>query len=757
MDTNVDVDSFEERRAASRRIGASMLSGKMPEVDLNEIFRTIWRRKKILIGTILLIMSAAFVSVHQLTPRYVSVAQVMIDPRQNQVVDIQSVISGLPQDLETIESEIEIIKSRRLAENVIKRLRLYDDPEFNPGLRKTAEWRKYLQISRYLPDSILEMIQPPQKSVLSEEQKQDRLRVQIVNSFLAHLDIDRKGRSRVIEIRYESEQAGLSTRIANTLADVYIVDQLEAKFEATKRATEWLNERVSKLRKAVTDSERAVETYRKQSGLLRGRGVTLATQQISELNSQLIVARTKRAEAEARLSQVLNLLRTSGGVDSAAEVLSSPLIQRLRGQEAQTLRRAAELSQEFGDKHPKMINARAELADLRKKIKSEVDKIVQNLRNEVGVALARERTLKSNLDSLEARVGNLNTSEVQLRALEREAEANRALYKTFLSRFKETGQQAEIQQADARIISRADVPTAPAFPKKNLLYAVAFAGASLLGMMLIFLIEKLDRGFRSMTQIETSTGIAAIGLIPHLGGMKSINSTPYDYVISKPSSAFGESLRSLYTSILLSNVDKPPKTVLITSSVPNEGKTSISISLARQVAKQSQKQVVLIDGDLRRPQVHRSLGLPVAPGLVEYLSGNASIEEILHRDDASGAIVITAGGIPNNPTDILASDQMRRLVTMLAETNDLVFIDSPPVHVVSDPKVLAQLADKTIYVVRWAETRREVVLTGLKQIVDVGTDIAGVVLSMVNVRRHSQYGYGDSGYYYGRSRKYYTR
>lgn len=552
MDSNMDVDPVvdapstpKDGPVVNRGVQANA-AGRMAEADLNEVFRTIWRRKKILIGAVLLIMAATVISVHQLTPRYQSVAQVMIDPRQNQVVDIQSVISGLPQDLETIESEIETIKSRRLAENVIKRLRLYEDPEFNPTLRKQPEWKKYLNISYYLPASVMELLRPTSPAVISEEEKQDQLRVRIVNGFLARLDLSRKGRSRVIDIRYESEQPAVSTRIANTIADVYIVDQLEAKFEATKRATEWLNERVSKLKQAVSESEQAVENYRKQSGLLRGRGVTLATQQISELNTQLIVARTQRAEAEARLSQVQNLLKTRGGVNSAAEVLSSPLIQKLRGEESLTLRRAAELSQEFGNKHPRMITVRAELADLRKKITDEVDKIIQNLRNEAGVARVREQTLRANLDALERRAGKLNTSEVQLRALEREAEANRVLYKTFLSRFKETGEQEEIQQADARIISRADIPTEQSFPRKSLIYAMAFAGSFGFGMMLIFLVERLDRGFRSMTQIESATGIAAIGLVPQIGGLKAINSAPYDYIISKPTSAFGESLRSLY-------------------------------------------------------------------------------------------------------------------------------------------------------------------------------------------------------------------
>ena len=270
-------------------------------------------------------------------------------------------------------------------------------------------------------------------------------------------------------------------------------------------------------------------------------------------------------------------------------------------------------------------------------------------------------------------------------------------------------------------------------------------------------IEHLDHGFRSMTQIEQAMGVPALGLVPMIGGLDKLRSEPFDYIVERPVSAFGEAVRSLYTSILLSNVDSPPRTVLITSSLPNEGKTSLSISLARLVALQSQKRVVLIDADLRRPQIHRKMGLPASPGLVEYLAGEATLDEVMRHDEKSGAQVIVAGGIPNNPTDILASDHMKSLLDELTNANDLVVLDSPPALAVSDPRVLSRLAEKTVYVVRWAETRRETALMGLKQIVDVGSDVAGVALSMVNVRKHSRYGYGDSGTYYGQYRKYYTR
>lgn len=404
-----------------------------------------------------------------------------------------------------------------------------------------------------------------------------------------------------------------------------------------------------------------------------------------------------------------------------------------------------------------MINIRAELRDQRAKIEGEVNKIIQNLRNEVQVALARERSLQNSLNRLEARVAQLNTSEVQLRALEREASANRTLYETFLARFKETTQQDDIEQADARVISHADIPGGPSFPRKRLILIAAFAGSMLLGVVLVLMIEQLDHGFRSMTDVETAMGVPALGLLPMISGIRTMMvAEPYDYVIDKPNSAYGEAVRSLFTGVLLSNVDTPPRSVLITSSLPGEGKTSLSISLARMMALQGRKKVVLVDADLRRPQVHRKLGLPGGPGLIEYLLGEASLEQILHRDERTDMIVITAGRSATNPTDILSSEQMKTLLSRLAQVNDLVVVDSPPVLAVSDARVLSRLTDKTVYMVRWAETRREIAMLGIKQMLDIGSDVAGVTLSMVNVAKHARYGYGDSGYYHGKYRKYYT-
>lgn len=740
------------------RLGGARL--RSAEFDVRDLVRKIWRRKGTLCGVTLIGTLIALLVIIQLTPKYTSTAKVMVDPRENNVVNVEAVLSGLPPDLETIESEIEVLMSRGLAERVVKKLALYRSPEFNGRLRPITgfqKFRRYLSLKSLVPETVLIWLGVDQsRSGVTEEQVLEKERVAIINELLGKLDVTRVKRSRVIAISVALSDPGLAASVANTVADLYIVEQLEAKFDATRRATEWLNDRLTGLRAALEQSERAVEQYRASSGLVEGKGVTFASQQASELNSQLIVERSKRAEAQARLQQVEELLKSSSSVESVAEVLSSPLIQDLRSREAEIQRRAAELSEEFGDKHPKMISIRAEIIDSRNKIAAEVNKIVQGLRNEVAVARARENEMLRNMRGLEVQVSSLNQREVQLRALEREAKANRALYDTFLNRFKETSEQKEFQRPDARIISSADTPNFPSAPKKMRLLIVALFLSAGVGMALVFVLESLDKGYRSMDDVEGDTGISALGLIPALSGRGGKGREPQDRILEKPNSAFGEAIRALHAGILLSNVDSPPKTVMLTSSVPAEGKTSLSISLARLVARTGNQRVVLIDCDLRRPMVHHHLGMDIGPGLVQLLSESASMEDVLRRDEASGAYVLTSGGTPANPTDIIMSEHFARLLNNLKSAFDLIIIDTSPVLAVSDSRVLSRQVDKTIYVVRWAETRREVVRLGLKQLVEAGANIAGVALSMVNVKKHSRYGYGDSGYYHGRYRKYYS-
>ncbi len=734
-------------------------SERSAEIDVAELVRTLWRRRWIVIGTAVLLTGLAILIAFQLTPLFTAETRVMLDTRQQRVVDIESVLTGANPDATTVESEVEVLTSRALAERAIEELGLADDPEFNPALRQDTGLLPSLNPLSWIPESWLAVLGPDQPLAEPDPEELARLETaKVVDNFLARLSVRPIGRSLVIGIYFTSESPFKAARIANKVADLYLVSQLEAKFEATARANAWLSDRLAGLRAQVEESERAIVAYRQRFDIADTEESNVSTQQLTELNTQLTLARAERAAAEARLSQVRSLVNR-GGAESAAQVLQSQLIQTLREQEAELQRKLSELLTRYGERHPRIVNARAEIGDLRASIGREVQKIVQNLENEVQVAKAREATLNADLEALKSESNQNRSAEIGLAELERDAQANRTLYETFLGRFKETTGQQEIEQPDARIISRADVPLSPSFPNKKLIAGMALAGSLLLGVGLVVLVERLDNGFRTGEQIRSATGLPTLALVPMQGGLGR-RPRPDRVLIEKPASQFAESMRTLLAGVLLSDIDEPPRTVLVTSSVPGEGKTVTSLSLAR-VAAMGGKRTLLIDCDVRRPALHRLIrpegydAQEMPTGLTDVLTEPGKLETAIFRDEATGLHVLLSGSRVPNPQDLLQSKTFGRMLDELAQAYDLVVLDSAPVMAVADALNLGALADRTLFVTQWEKTPRKVAVSSMQQLSQSKARIAGVVLSQVNLRRHVKYGYGDHGYYYGRYREYY--
>lgn len=730
--------------------------------DLGEFLRLLGRRKVPIIAFVIACCVIAIAILQAVTPIYTGVAEVLIQIRQHNITDIKAVFTDELTDKAAVSSEIEVLRSRGLAEQVADQLKIIQDPEFNPALQPPSPLAR-LQVAigdlllAHLPASASAALGLNRPQPLSQDEELRLQRQAAIENFVERLSILPKGESRVIIISFDSESPEKAARVANAFADSYIMDQLDQKYEATRRANHWLSGKLDELRKKVSVSEGAVVAYRRQAGLIQGQqGDLLVSQQISELNGQLIISRTERAAAEARLGQVRELIRSSGGADAAREAVDSPVIIQLIAQETETKRKVAELQQEYGERHPRLVNAKAELRDVQAKLSSEVAKIVKTLENEAAVARAREAALQRALQQLESRVSQANTAGVQLRALEREADADKSLLEQFLTRSEQINAQTDfgIQQANARIISRANVPLYPSAPQKMLLLILTFVASAILAVLCVLLIEMLHRGFRSGEQIEEATGVRALGLIPMLKGGGRKGRHPEMTLVKHPSSLFGESVRSLYTSILISQNQAPPKTILVTSSFPKEGKTTLSACLARMCAM-SGKRTVIVEADLRKPQVHKRLGVPQGPGLIEYFLGETDLSQVFYRDEVSGAYVIPSGKTTIDATKLLDSPEMGQLLAGLSAQFDLVILDTPPIMAVADARVLAPQVDGVVFAVRWARTDREVVKLALKKLKDSGARLLGSVLTQVDVEQHAQYGYGDSGYYHKGIKSYY--
>jgi capsular exopolysaccharide synthesis family protein len=683
-----------QERAGSRTYDAARLDdaaghGELPgEIDLRSFLRTLWRRKILLLTTMFLVTGATILIVLQVTPRYTATALVMIETRGVQVVELEQVLPALSADFATIESQVEILRSPALATKVIDKLGLADDPEFNPALKsEKTDFLAYLNPRTYVPKGLIDgLLGSSDESDLSPEVQAQKLEAAILDNYLSRLTARALEGSYIIAIDYESEAPGKSTQITNTIAELYLFEQLEAKSQATRRATAWLGERLATLQTEVVQVQGAVEAYRQTTGLM----------------------------------------------------------QSLKQQEIELMRSEAELSTRYGDKHPRMVELRAELSEVRLKIDREIGRIVKGLGNAVGADQVREGARQGGADALEGEEEvTQDRAEEKLRRLEQELEATQALYQTFLARFRQTSEQESLQEPDARIISEATIPTERSYPRRTPTVALAFVGSGLLGLLIILFLEKLRGGFRSTEELERASDVPVLGLVP---SVQDLDKRFVDEEISNPSSAFGEAIRSVRAGLALSIVDDAPKVVLVTSSIPGEGKSTAAVSLALQVARSGQK-CLLIDCDFRQPKVHGLIGVPNEPGLVDLLARRKSLPEVVRYHEGSGLEFVTAGDMSLVTPDLLASQVMNDLLGRLASRYDVILLDSSPVMVVSNTRVLSRMADKTILVVRWTETQRETVLASLRHLVADGAEMAGTVLWRVDAKEYAKHGFADSGFY----------
>jgi capsular exopolysaccharide synthesis family protein len=727
------------------------------DIDLRKMGRSIWRWRGLVLSSVIVFGIGSAIFVQTATPLYTATGQIAIGPRQNQIINIQEVVSNLKGDNETVATEMGVIRSRKLAERTLTKLALYDSPEFDPPPTFLSRLKKgtveFLTAHSLLPSTVLDRLRIADADSNTPDKKQNRA----IDLFLDKLKVTSDGKSRILTVSFQSSDAQTAAQVVNTLSDFYIVAQLDAKFEATKRANEWLSERLTGLKQEVLAADAAVEKYRRDHGIVQGQTSTLMTQEMSALSADLTAARTKRIEAQSRLASVqrsdLARGRLDADISAQPEVLQSTLIARLRELESDAQRRAADLQTQFGDKHPKVINVKAEIAEIRSKIQSEVGKVIEALRSDVVSHQARESSLSAALEKLKGDAAKANLAEVEMRDLERTAQANRTLYESFLQRFKETQSQQDFQQADADIVSPAAVPNDPSFPQKFVIILLSLVTGGIVGALLALLWENMDVGIRSMEQIKTLLKANPLGLVPQTGVLSS-RSSPAQDVVGKPMSAYAEAIRTVQANLMLTDIDGPSKTVLVTSSLPGEGKSTTVASLAHIMALAGQK-VVVVDCDLRRPRLYKLWQAPARPGLVDWLVNPGNLDEVIYREHPSGAHLIPAGNVPSTPPNLLGSHRFQMMLRGLAEKYDTILIDSAPVMAVADTRVLAALADKTVFVVHWAKTPHKIASTALEQLQAGGADIAGAILTRVDVKAHAKDKFSDSILYTRDLRAYY--
>jgi capsular exopolysaccharide synthesis family protein len=728
------------------------------ENELREWLRLFNRRKTMILGIGLLAVVVTALVVAQMTPLYRASARVMLDTRKFKAVSTEQALSGFDtMNVGALQTELEIIKSEDLLGRVVDKLGLAASPDFN-GTRAPDFLADAMAPIRNLWGMALATLIPrPPAATQTAAQKPkidstDPRRRSAIGAISSHLTVTLVGRTFIILVSVESPNGTESAQVANAIADMYLVDQLDAKYDANKRATEWLEERLGELRRALQTAEDQVATYRRDKGLTGSPEGAVSTQTLTDLNGSYTKARARRIEREARLVALRRAMVNPSELANITEVTSNPTLAGLRMQDIELGRKVAELSEKLGENHPRLIQARNELGAVRGRFANETRSIAVAIQAELDAAKSEEEQLKVQVDRASSTSGEASQYEAELKQLEREAQSSRAVYESFLNRFKELREQQDIQRPDARVLAYARPSSSPSSPQYQSALMIAFAIGCMLGMAGAVTIEKLDRGFRSASQIEKATGLAVLGMVPMLKGVRAARASMLAQVVGRTTSSASEALRGVYTAITLGTLDHTPRTIAITSAAPGEGKTTFSCSLGALLTKMNaSRRVLIVDLDLRLARLAETFGVKDKRGgtIDEFLLGTKTLEECLHVDAASGVHYICARPDTPNAPDVLESEAMKNALTLFMERYDLVILDCPPVMAFSDARIVCRLADYTIFLVFWAKTPREVVLNALSLLRSV-TDRIGVVVNKVDLAKHVRYGYGDYGYYYSR-------
>ena len=755
-------------------------------IDLERLLAMAKRQAKVVgVGAVIGLL-LGLVYLQTTPPTFTASTRVLIDEGMNKMVDE---VSATPVNMQTdaaILSQIEIIKSARLAAVVVDKQKLDQNPNFMrppQSLLSTLVGyaRGFLQIFRSAPDVAggATLTEAQRKAMADAARKE-----QAVAMLQANIEAERSGRSYVITMAYRSHDPQLATAITRAYAEAFVADQLDASFDATEKAAVWLQGRLEELRTSSQKAALEVEKFRAENGLAAARGETIAEQQLSDLNAQLILAQADSAKARARYEQYRTIVESGpeaavGNSTLSAAEAGNPLISELKKRYAGVSKREQEISAGFGPNHPQAVALRKEQTDLANQIFRELSQLSETYRNEFEVAQSRETALRNSVSEATGQNSSANQAQVRLRELQQQATALSTLYQTFLSRYEEASQQRSFPIAKVRVISEATMPRGPSSPRTSMVFGLALVLGVVLGAAFGALNEFNERFFRTAEDVRERLGVKFLGYLPLIASnddrkdpAKTANmGTPppsraaelvkrrarMRIAVDSPASMFAETLRStkIAGDVVLQDIGS--KVIGVISMLPGEGKSTVAANLAGLIASNGAK-TLLIDADLRNPGLSRSLGIDAEQGLVEAVVNDLGWQAVVKVDRQSKMAIVPAvvRGRFSHTSELLSSAGMRRFIDDAKATFDYIIVDLPPLGPVVDAKAFAPLADGFVLVAEWGATPRPLVRSGLAAEPQIASKVLGLVLNKVDLKKLPRYGaYGGSEQFLERYSSYY--
>ena len=704
-------------------------------VNYSAVLRKLWRRKFLLVAIAVLGISGATAIIARMPAHYVAHAFVVIgDPlgksRLSYGANQTGGIVSLP-DNGTVLTEVEVLKSPQLALEVIRDLKLENNPEFNAAAAPVEQPGAWSRVKEWLFGS--QAAPDPQADIPAELSR-------TVDNFLGRLRISVKDNSRMVDVAFDASNPRLAMQVTNALVDRYVNNQLELRLQSVQRTSSWLHDKILQLQAKVEDAEKAVEQFRSQAGLFSAPGgQPLLLKQMTDVSAELANAQTARAAVEARLNQLRASGQPSGRGSPTSDVVDSPFMRTLDGQQADAEQKLAEASTSLGERNPATLGLRERLRNIQVAKRNEGFRVSAALENDLKIARMKESGLSDRLGRLQNDVVQMNRSEINSRALEREAQSDRLVLDNYIARFKETSREDDIssQRPDARIVSYAQLPVSPDRPKRGLLILIAGMASLIGGALVALIVEKADRRLHSLEEVEERLKITGLGMLPL---SKPAQLSPSE--AARYGSSYREAAKATYSRLFCGRTT--PKVTVVTSAFPGEGKTTLALSLAAMAAQSGQR-VLFIDGDFWRSGAGAVLGIRSSAGLADLLEGKAKLVDAVMSDVTSGADIILPGKF-SRASLVAWIGKLPELLDALKSQYDVIIIDAPPILAVSEATLLAGHADATVMAIRWASTPWDAAKIALKKLHDAGASVAGSVLTMVRENQHAKYGYPQAAY-----------
>jgi succinoglycan biosynthesis transport protein ExoP len=680
-------------------------------------------------------------------------------------------IAELTFDTGAIDSQVEVMKSEKIALSVISAMNLTRDPEFM-GARGTLIGQAFALLRSAFDFS--GWFTTREKSDAEEDAD---LKRSAIGQLKHNLDVRRVARTYVLAVAYTSPDRGKAAAIANAFADAYLTDQFDAKFDATRRAAGWLQTRIAELKQQSLDSDSAIQKFKADKGIVvtgGDRPGLMSDQQLTELNAQLVAARADTAKAEARYDQIQDLLKSGRSGAAVPDSLANPVITDLREKYLTASKSEAQLESKLGSGHLQVINLRREMQEFERLIYEELQRIAESYRSDAEVARAKEQSLSLSMSGLVGASAGTNQTLVQLRELEREAETYRALYQTFMQRYQEAIQQQSFPVSEARVITVATPPQYPSYPKRGLILALSLVFGAMVGSGLGALREYRDRVFRVASHVRDELGLEFLGMLQVVDtpvtakSEKGEDQNPRQihvtnsllrYSIDHPLSSFSETLRSAKVAVDLSLGERKSKVVGVISVLPNEGKSTVAKNFASLLAHLGAR-TLLIDGDLRNPGLTTGIARQADAGILEAIRGERPVHDLLLSEPDSGLFFLPAviKKRVQHSSEILSSPGMRNVLAEAGKAFDYIIVDVPPLGPVVDVRAAGSMFDAFLLVVEWGRTPRIMVQNILASDNTLFEKSVGVLFNKVNMQKVNLYeSYGSKDYYYSRYSKYYHK